>query len=325
MHLLECFGVGTVTMDKQADTDEIQVSIKSLTPEADGLASTTAETKTVTTQSSTGDTHSSTTLQTNTVPAKWFPEGGNRVTSPDVLKGSQVVVYKFQGTNTYRWTALGQDGTRRLENIVYAFSASPNRDVNTPVTADNFYMMMINTRQKKIQLVTGQGNGEPTNYVLELDTGTGQFSIVDGESNIFSLNSMSHALSFINAEQTFFNFEKKNITLSCKNQLLLESKDKLIMQAVDIIMKASNSINTETNTTTWVSPTFNLKGDVIHQGNYEQTGNYQVTGNVSVTGGLSQSGGKGEVSGGWTIDGVNYRGHRHTNGNDGGDTGPVIG
>lgn len=325
MNILECYGVGTVTMDKATNTDEIQVSIKSLFPESDGLADTTAETKTTTTQTPSGDTKSSTTLQSNTVSAKWMSLNSNRVTAPDVRTGSKVVVYKFQGQNTYRWTYFGMDGTLRLETVIWAFSSSPNVNENTPVTPDNYYMFLLSTHTKKIQLLTGQGNGEPTSYVLELNTGTGQFSLVDGENNIFSINSMAHAFSFINDERSFINIEKKNITLSCEDQMLLKATNKLLMQCKELILKATTSISVETQTTTWSSPKFLLKGDVTHEGNYTQTGNYTLIGNAGITGGFNQSGGAGNVSGGWTIDGINYKGHRH-NGvqTGGGNTGTVV-
>ncbi|QZA70622.1 baseplate assembly protein [Erwinia phage AH04] len=305
MNILECYGVGTVAMDKDTNTDEIQVHIKSLFPETDGAVETTAETKNVTTQTPTGDTNSSTTLQTNTISAKWMGVNTNRVTAPDVRVGSKVVIYKFQGQNTFRWTYFGMDGTLRLETIIWAFSSSPNVNENSPVNSDNYYMMLLSTHQKKIQLITGQGNGEPTSYVMELNTGTGQFSIVDGEENVVSLNSMAHAFSYINAEKTFFNFEKKNITMSCEDTLIMKATDKILMQCKDMVIKAGNSINVATQATTWDSPTFNLKGNVTHEGNYDQTGN------TTIKGSFSQSGGAGTVSGGWTIDNVTYIGHVH--------------
>lgn len=324
MNILECYGVGTVTMDKDVNTDEIQVSIKSLFPEADGATDTTAEKQTITMQSPTGDTKSSTTLQSNTVSAKWMAVNTNRVTAPDVRVGSKVVVYKFQGQNTFRWTYFGMDGTLRLETIIWAFSASPNVNENTPVTPDNYYMLLLSTHQKKIQLITGQGNGEPTNYVIELNTGTGQFSIVDGEDNVISLNSMEHAFTYVNQEKSYINIQKKNITMSCEDQMILKAANKILMQCKELVLKATTSIDVSTKTTTWISPTFNLKGNVNHEGNYEQQGNYTQIGNTSITGGFSQSGGKGNVSGGWSVDGVTYLGHRHTNGNDGNPTGGVI-
>lgn len=317
MNLLECYGVGTVTIDKETNTDEIQVHIKSLFPDADGEVTTTAETKTVNVQTPSGDSTSSTTLQGNTVSAKWLAFNTNRVTAPDVRKGSKVVVYKFKGQNTFRWTYFGMDGTLRLETVIWAFSASPHVDENAPLTPDNYYMVLLSTHQKRIQLITGQGNGEPTKYVIELNTGTGQFSLVDGENNVLSLNSMAHAFSFINDEKSYINIEKKNITLSCEEQMILRAAQKILMQCKKLVLKADESIDVETKKTTWISPDFLLKGNVQHEGDYQQKGSYTqegdytVKGEVGVNGGFSQKGGTGVVMGGWTIDGVSYIGHNH--------------
>lgn len=313
MNILECYGVGTVTMDKELNTDEIQVHVKALFPEADGEAATQVETKNVTTQTPTGDTTSSTTLQSNTVAAKWMALNTNRVTAPDVRKGSKVVVYKFAGQDVYRWTYFGMDGTLRLETVIYAFSASPKVDINTPVTPENYYMFMISTHQKKIQLVTGQGNGEKAAYVIELNTGEGQFSIVDSEDNIVSLNSIEHAFSYINAEKSFLNIEKKNFTLSCEDQGIIKAKNTLAIQCKDLQLKADNSIGIETKTTSLISPKIYMKGDITHEGNYTQKGN------TTIVGSFTQSGGAGNVEGGWTIDNIRYLGHRHGGVEKGGD------
>lgn len=311
MSVLECFGVGVVANDKETDTDEVQVYLPLNFPEADGEAVYNPEVVETSVQSPTGDVTSSTTLQSNTVAAKWFPINTNRVTAPDVRRGSKVVVYKFKGQNTYRWTYFGMDGTLRLETIIYAFSASPNVDENTPVTPDNYYMFFISTHTGKVQLVTGQGNGEPTAYSITLDTKQGQFSIVDGENNIFSLNSMEHALSFINDEKSFVNIEKKNITLNCDDTILMQGKEKIQLQCNDFLMKANNSISVQTETTTWVSPTINIKGNINHEGNTEQTGNYTQAGNMTLKGNFNMSGGTGKSEGDWSIAGIGYKGHIH--------------
>lgn len=320
MNVLECYGVGVVAMDKDTDSDEIQVYLPLHFPDADGEVVTTAETKKVDVESPTGDASSSTTLRSNSVPCKWMALNTNRVTSPDVRKGSKVVVYKFQGTNKYLWTYFGMDGTLRLETVIYAYSASPKVDANTPVTPDNYYIFMISTHKKMIQLVTGQGNGEPTSYVVSLDTGNGQFGIVDGENNILSINSMEHAFSFINDEKSFLNIEKKNIALSCEQNMLLKGKEKIDMQCTDLTIKADKSVKIQTQKSTWISPEIMIQGNITHQGNYNQQGNYTVEGNVGVQGAFSQFGGAGSVEGGWTIDGIRYLGHKHTGVRSGGDT-----
>lgn len=325
MNVLECLGIGVVTMDKNTDTDEIQVYIPSMYPEADGETTTAIEEKTVTTQTPTGDNSSSTTLQTNSIPATWMPLNTNRVTAPDVREGSKVVVYKFKGQNTYRWTYFGMDGTLRLETIIYAISSSPNVNTNSPVTPDNYYIFMISTHKKMIQLLTGQGNGEPTSWSITLDSGTGQYGIVDGEGGIMSINAMAHAFTYLNAEKSFINIEKKNVTVSCEDKMLLKGTNNLDLACKEMTINASESITVKTQKTSWTSPEINIEGNINHKGNTIQTGNNTITGNVGITGGFSQAGGAGNVSGGWTVDGVSYGGHTHRNGNNGQPTGGVIG
>lgn len=317
MDVLQCYGVGTVTQDKETDSDEVMVYIPSLFPEADGETVATTEQQDITTQSPTGDTISSTSLVSNSVMCKWMALNTNRVTSPDVRKGSKVVVYKFQGSDKYMWTYFGMDGTLRLETVVWAFSSSPNVDANTPVTPDNYYMFMVSTHKKMVQLVTGQGNGEAAAYSITVDTGNGQFGIVDSENNILTINSIAHALSFINDEKSVMNIEKKDITLSCENNMLLHGKENVQMQCTNLTIKADESINVETKTTNWKSPVFNLEGDLFHrgnteqEGNYEQLGNYSVKGDMGLNGGFSQKGGTGTSEGDWTIAGISYKGHWH--------------
>lgn len=317
MNVLECYGVGTVAQDKETNTDEVQVYLPVHFPDADGEVVATTEQVDTNAVSPTGDVNSSTSLVGNTVPCKWLALNTNRVTSPDVRKGSKVVVYKFQGTDKYLWTYFGMDGTLRLESIVWAFSASPNVNENTPVTPDNYYMMILSTHTKKIQFLTGQGNGEPTSYSLSLDTGNGVFSLVDGESNVLTLNSMAHAFAFINDEKSLINIEKKDITLSCENNMLLNGKENINLKCTKLNMEASDSINVQTQTTNWKSPTINIEGDITHKGNteqtgnYTQTGNYNVKGNLGLDGGFSQKGGSGVSEGDWTIAGISYSGHYH--------------
>lgn len=311
MNVLECLGIGIVSMDKETDTDEIQVYIPSMFPEGDGEVTTQVETQTVTTKTPTGDTHSSTTLSSNTVPATWLAFNTNRVTAPDVRNGSKVVVYKFKGQSKYRWTYFGMDGTLRLETVIFAYSASPEVNENSPVTPDNYYIFMISSHKKMVQLVTGQGNGEPTSYCISLDTGNGQFGIVDGEDNILSINSMEHAFSFINQEKSYLNIEKKNITMSCEDSMLLKGKNNIDLQCKDLKLKADSSITMETKKTSLTSPEIYMKGNITHEGNYNQMGNYTIEGNIGQQGSFTMTGGTGSSDGDWTIGGISYLGHKH--------------
>ena len=314
MNVLECYGVAVVAEDKATDTDEVLVYLSSLYPEADGEVVATAEKKDVTIKSPTGDTRSSSALSSNAVMMKWLPFNTNRVTAPDVRKGSKVVVYKFKGQNLYRWMYFGMDGTLRLETVIYAFSATPHVKEDAPLTPDNYYIFLISSHTKKIQLLTGMGNGEPTNYAITLDTGQGGFSLVDGEQNMFILNSMKHFWSFSNQEKSNFAIDKKKIIASCEDEMLLCGKEHIGLQAKRIDVSCETFDMSATSTATVTSPNIILNGDIKHTGDMTQTGTLSNTGGISSAGDMSSS---GDV----TASGISMLKHVHREQGDGQDTG----
>lgn len=313
MNVLDCYGVAIVAEDKATDTDEVLVYLPSLYPEADGEVVATAEKKDVTIKSPTGDTHSSSALSSNAVMMKWLPFNTNRVTAPDVRKGSKVVVYKFKGQSTYRWTYFGYDGTLRLETVIYAFSATPHVKEDAPLTPDNYYIFLISSHTKKIQLLTGQGNGEATSYAITLDTGQGGFSLVDGEQNMFILNSLKHFWSFSNQEKSNFAIDKKKIIASCEDEMLLRGKEHIGLQAKRIDVSCETFDMSATSTATVTSPNIIFNGDIKHTGDMTQSGTLTNTGGISSAGDMSSS---GDV----TASGISMLKHVHTEQGDGQDT-----
>ena len=313
MNVLDCYGVAIVAEDKATDTDEVLVYLSSLYPEADGEVVATAEKKDVTIKSPTGDTHSSSALSSNAVMMKWLPFNTNRVTAPDVRKGSKVVVYKFKGQSTYRWMYFGMDGTLRLETVIYAFSATPHVKEDAPLTPDNYYIFLISSHTKKIQLLTGMGNGEPTNYAITLDTGQGGFSLVDGEQNMFILNSMKHFWSFSNQEKSNFAIDKKKIIASCEDEMLLRGKEHIGLQAKRIDVACETFDMSATSTATVTSPNIILNGNIQHTGDMTQTGTLSNTGGISSVGDMSS---EGDV----TASGISVLKHVHREQGDGQDT-----
>lgn len=313
MNVLECYGVATVAEDKATDTDEVLVYLPSLYPEADGEVVAQAEKKDVTIQSPTGDTTSSSGLSSNAVMMKWLPFNTNRITAPDVRKGSKVVVYKFKGQSTYRWMYFGMDGTLRLETVIYAFSATPNVKEDAPLTPDNYYIFLISSHTKKIQLLTGMGNGEPTNYAITLDTGEGGFSLVDGEQNMFILNSMKHFWSFSNQEKSTFAIDKKKIIASCEDEILFHGKEHIGLKAKRITAACETFDMSATASATIKSPTIKLVGDIDHEGNMTQSGTLTNTAGISSAGDMKSS---GDVSAG----DISLLKHVHREQGDGQDT-----
>ncbi|QDB70303.1 putative baseplate protein [Aeromonas phage CF8] len=288
MNVLECYGIGTVLQDKETDTDEVLVHCPAIFSGADGEAVGVVEETQTDIKTPTGDATSSGGLSSNGIPCKWLAFNTNRVTAPDVRKGSQVVVYKFKGTSEFRWMSYGLDGTFRLETIVHAFSSSPNTTKDSPLTPENFYILLLSTHTGKVQFLTGQGNGEKAAYVITLDTKEGIFSLTDSEENLFALNSVEHVWNMSNQDKSVVAIDKKKILLNAEDQIVVNATESMTVNTKVLNVKVGETFNLEVGQeTNMTSPTFNFTGNFVHTGNTQHTGDTVQTGKLSATGAIS--------------------------------------
>ena len=250
MNLLNCLGVGMVASNKNTDTDEIMVYLPKDTPSQDGEVIAQTEEQTTEHTASTGDTKQSKVLSSNSVPAKWMRLNSHRVTAPDVRVGSKVIIYQFMNSNSYLWTQYGLDGTLRLETVVWAFSASPNVDENTPITPDNYYIVTMSSHKKKMELMTGQGNGEPLGFQLTYNFGEGWWGSMDSSMNIFMVNGVERSFTYTNQDKTTMSVNKKDFTLTNEGSTLINTKESITMNTKAYVVNASDSYDVRTNALT---------------------------------------------------------------------------
>ena len=321
MHLLECFGVGTVLENKDTNTDEVMVHCPMINSAADGEALGKVSEEKTSIKTPTGDTIASSGLSSNGIKMKWLPFNTNRVTSPDVRVGSKVVVYKFQGTSKYRWMYFGMDGTLRLETVINAYSASPNVNENSPLNTDNYYIFMMSTHKGQVSLLTGQGNGEPTSFNITLNTKEGKFNLLDGEENLLALNSMEHCWTMRNQDKSIFSINKKKILMSAEDEILMQAKNHFGIKTKKLDIVVDEVFNLQVGEqTNWKSPKIFIEGDITHKGNVTQQGNKQQEGSQKSTGQI-------ESDTDCVSAGISGKGHLHGNVQGGKDKsgGPVNG
>lgn len=278
MNLLNCLGVGEVTSTKQSNSREITVHLPSYNMMADGRNVATAETVTQTSQTADGTNKTSKVLRSNSVTAVWMGDGGNRLTAPDVREGTPVAIYRYGDSDTLYWTTKGvDDKTKRLETVVWGFSANPNIEGDSEFSLDNFYTVEISTHTGKIGLTTSQVNGEKTKHQFQIDTQKGTMVMGDGEGNIIATNSMEHTTTIRNQEGTEITISKENILMKCSETLGI-SVDKLI----SVICKTLNISAQDVNI---VAPK-----DVSIKGNFNVVGNVGVAGNIQTLAGAAGDG-----------------------------------
>lgn len=206
------------------------------------------------------------------VTAKWLKFNTNRITAPDVRRNDQVLIWRLGNTDRYFWTDMNVSNVKRLETVVYAWSADPNNPVKDDLS--NAYFLEISTHNKSITLQTSQANGEPYGYTMQLNTADGVFQLVDTDQNIIYLNSADTIIGFKNAMETEFRLDKKNIHGYAPDSMFFKAEKTVKWECTDFILNASKSISFETSawkvnskdtisftTTNWTANATNISYD----------------------------------------------------------------
>ena len=300
MNLLNCLGIGTVLADKNTDTNDIIVSISNKFPSQDGEQVGTAEEVKTEHLDIAGNTESSTVLESNGEPATWMQLNSNRLTSPDVRQGSKVVVYEWMNSNKKLWTTFGLDGNMRLETIVWVVSASPNITENAPVTPDNYYIFTVSSHKKKIELLTGQGNGEAMAFQLTLNLAEAYFGWMDNLGGLVMHNALERSLTYQNKDGTIFAIDKKDFSLTNKGNTVINTLQSIMLKSKNILIQAEQSLGLKSDALTIDTNTAHLTS----AGGWDMFGNVRLNGGMDSTGNIKTS---ADVIAGT----ISVRGHVH--------------
>jgi phage baseplate assembly protein gpV len=183
---------------------------------------------------------------------EWLQLGEHRMSAPDIRRGEQVIIWEIEGSTDekYYWSSLGRDSRlRRLESVLWAFSnvSDPEEDVEE-LNYDNSYTVEISTHTKQITIRTNKYDGEPFEYVIQLNTKDGNFTIKDDVGNYIQLDSAETMIDFTNKDKTHFRMDKKNIYAYAPDSIMMEAVNSMKFKCKDYILEASNSITTKTKT-----------------------------------------------------------------------------
>jgi hypothetical protein len=232
---LRFYSLGTVAENKKPSSKEVEVTPIEEMPMLDGELAPVATDYNAKAVDNLGSSYEATVEATTTIKAKWLPLGdANRVTAPDVRRGEMVVLYKFGDTDKYFWTTMNEDlKLRKLETVIYAFSATTNESAE--MNAQTFYFIEISTHKKLITLHTSMDNGEPFGYDIQLDTGNGKLVITDDIGNFILLDSSQNKIQLKNVDGSEYDMEKTNLTVNIPQ--------KITFNAIDFEVNAKTTIN----------------------------------------------------------------------------------
>lgn len=228
------------------------------------------------------------------IKAVWLPQGGNRVSAPDIRRGERAEIFRLGDSDQYFWRPIELDqGVRRLETVVQLFSNTQDEST-VELTPENSWAMEVSTHQKTMTFTTPKSDGEEFGYTMQLNTKDSSFVLEDDGGQSISLNSKDRVWHIKNADGTEIIVDKGNITQRCPGKFLIE--------CADYEVNASSSITENSQKHTVKTSTYDLNTQT-----YNNTSNtYKVsTGTWSVTFNTGTGSGNINFNGRLTNNGVN--------------------
>lgn len=243
---LRFYSVGIVAQNKTLNSRVIQVTPTEETPFIDGEVTATQTTNTTTGTDASGATYTASANSSAAIQATWLQFGAsNRITAPDVRRGEKVMIFQYADADKYYWTEMlhGQP-LRRLETVIYSFSASRVED--DPVDATTQYFLEVSTHTKQITLHTCKADGEPFGYDIQLDTKVGKLLITDDTGNYIHLNSAERRIELYNTDGSHYDMLKDNLTVTIPNTTKFVTKDFLVEASNTCNIQATNTFAVNT-------------------------------------------------------------------------------
>ena len=301
MSMMTPVGTGIATENKLLSSKECYFQIVELFPfDQSELKSDRGEMKDVGVDAK-GEAYEVTVEFSKSVKATWLPQGGNRVTAPDIRRGERAEIFRLGDSDKYYWRALELDqGVRRLETAMFLFSNTQDESTEE-LTPENSWMVEMSTHQKTLSIKTPKSDGEDHAYDIQLNTKESTFVLQDDAGQGFELDSKERKWRVANGDGSEVLVDKKDITVTAPATFKVKCKD--------YIVEAENSISETSQSHTVSTQSYKLSSD-----SYSNTSQaYRVsTGTWSVscsTGGASGSFG---FNGQLTNNGVNVGStHRH--------------
>lgn len=186
------------------------------------------------------------------IKAKWSAIGqSNRLTSPDVVEGETVMLYKVADTDEYYWTThMREPELRRLETVMHGYSNIPKGLKAFDKTTS--YWMEVSTHDKHVHLHTSKNDGEPFEYDFKIDTAKGIVTIDDNSGNKIEL-------------------------FSSESKLVITTNDDIELNTTRLTINASEKVDINTPITTFSGDTHIKQNEMID-------GNLTVGGSTNLKG-----------------------------------------
>lgn len=220
---LRFYSFGLVAENKALSSNVIEVTPMEELTMLDGEINATQTTQEASGKDIDGQSYTSKVATSNTMQADWLRMGSsNRMTAPDVRRGAVVAIYQFADADKYYWNTLKNDSDlRKLETVIWAFSATKNESSKTD--ANNSYYFEVSTHTKRIVVHTSTANEEKYSYDLVVDAANGFISFKDSNNNEIKLDSVAEHLFMLNNTGTYMEIIKGIANIKSPESINFES------------------------------------------------------------------------------------------------------
>lgn len=245
------YSIGYAAENKPRDSRHVNVMTVEDAGALDGEVTFAPQQRELKGQDRDGKQYNVNTTQDTTVPCEWLPSGSNRFTPPDIVRNELLEVWRLGDTDQFFWRPMGlRDHLRTLETVIYAFSADPNPG-DEKLDLTRCYFFEVSTHERLVTFKTSKANGEPYQYVFQLNTKAGTFLFQDDIGTRIEADSANREVRMINPDNSFLELVKKRITMKADEQIqLVCGGSTFTMKPADITTK-STRVFVDGGGTTW--------------------------------------------------------------------------
>ena len=224
---LEFFSMGRVAQNKPLGTYIVEIYPIEELPFTDKEVTENAEDYKSKGVDELGESYEGSTRTTSSIQAEWLPWGeNNRKTAPDVRRGERVMILKYADDDKYYWFKMGWDELRKLETVIWAFSAHTQE--NVPFTPENTYYVELTSHKGYVRLHTSKANGELVTYDIEINGKKGHILITDDIGNFVSMDSKEHRIELKNTDGSHYDMNKRNLTITIPDTFKINTRQFII-------------------------------------------------------------------------------------------------
>lgn len=240
--------IGIVAVNKPLKTDVVEVTPVEYLTMIDGEINDHFEEINLKSKNFDDTNYETGTKQSTTLKCRWLPNSSNRVTSPDVRRGEQVMIWRFGDSDKFYWSSLEYEKKlRKLETIVFGISATKDEDdIGTP---DSMYYLEVSSHRKLIHFHTSKANDEPFGYDLQLNTEKGYLLLTDDVGNLVNIDSEKTYIEITNADKATVQLDKKNILIDAPDYVDIKAGKEVKIDSPKSFMSGQFSAGGKTSIT----------------------------------------------------------------------------